>query len=137
MSEASTALGYHWIVDLHGCPAELLDNHDLIRNRLRETTDRFELTLLKIVSNRFQPQGITAVGLLAESHMSIHTWPEHRYAAVDIFTCGSESRLKAACRFLADALQAQRYEVLRLHRGILTDNGLPRMTYRSVTLDDE
>lgn len=137
MSDASTTLGYHWIVDLHGCPPALLDDHDLIRHRLKETTERFDLTLLKIVSNRFEPQGVTAVGLLAESHMSIHTWPEHGYAAVDIFTCGSESRLKSACQFLVEALQAQSCNVLRLQRGILTDDGASRMASEPVSLNDD
>ena len=88
MTRTPVTLGHHWIVDLHGCPIELLDDHDLMCQRLKETTERFGLTLLDIVSNRFEPQGVTVVGLLAESHMSIHTWPEHNYAAIDIFTCG-------------------------------------------------
>ena len=137
MTDASTTLGYHWIVDLHGCPVDLLDDHELIRRRLKETTERFGLTLLNIVSNRFEPQGVTAIGLLAESHLSIHTWPEHGFAAVDIFTCGSEARLKSACHFIVDALQAQSCSVLRLRRGLLSDNGASRMTSEPVLLDDD
>ena len=106
MSDESITLGHHWIVDLHGCPAGLLDDHDLIRSQLKETTERYGLSLLKIVSNQFEPQGVTAIGLLAESHLSIHTWPEHCYAAVDIFTCGSDQNLHAACQFIAESLQA-------------------------------
>ena len=137
MSVDTITLGHHWILDLHGCPATLLDDQELIRDRLQETTARFGLTLLKIVSNRFQPQGVTVVGLLAESHMSIHTWPEHRYAAVDIFTCGSDSNLKAACAFIAAALQARKSTVLRLHRGNLTGAAPAEMTVESFTLTDE
>lgn len=120
MSAGPITLGHHWIVDLHGCPSELLDDHDQIRAWLKDTTERYGLTLLNLVSNRFEPQGVTAVGLLAESHMSIHTWPEHGYAAVDIFTCGSDKNLEAACEFIADALQAKESTVLRLRRGVLT-----------------
>jgi len=137
MTDASTTLGYHWIVDLHGCPSDLLDDHELIRSRLKETTDRFGLTLLNIVSNQFEPQGVTAIGLLAESHMSIHTWPEHGYAAIDIFTCGSEARLKSACRFIADALQAQSCSVLRLRRGLLNHDGTSRMASEPISLDND
>ena len=67
MTRTPVTLGHHWIVDLHGCPIELLDDHDLMCQRLKETTERFGLTLLDIVSNRFEPQGVTVVGLLAES----------------------------------------------------------------------
>lgn len=136
MSELPSALGHHWIVDLHGCPAEILDDHDLIRQRLSETTERFGLTLLKLVSNKFQPQGVTVVGLLAESHMSIHTWPEHNYAAVDIFTCGPDDNLKAACRFIADSLQASQTSVLRLRRGVMTADNKRGIVSEPETLED-
>ena len=136
MSEAPIPLGHHWIVDLHGCPAELLNDHDLIRDRLKETTERYGLTLLDVVSNKFEPQGVTAVGLLAESHMSIHTWPEHGYAAVDIFTCGSDQNVKAACLFIAESLQAIESTVLRLRRGVLTSNGPRQITAEQVALGD-
>ena len=137
MSKDTTTLGHHWIVDLHGCPEMLLDDHELVRDRLRETTERFGRTLLKLVSNRFEPQGVTVVGLLAESHMSIHTWPEHGYAAVDIFTCGSDSKLKAASEFIAAALQARKSTVLRLRRGVLTGDGPCGMAAESVILNDQ
>lgn len=136
MSNEPTTLGHHWIVDLHGCPAGLLDDHDLIRNRLKETTERYGLSLLKIVSNQFEPQGVTAVGLLAESHISIHTWPEHCYAAVDIFTCGSDQKLHAACQFIAESLQAKESTVLRLQRGVLISDGPREITTSQVMLRD-
>jgi len=136
MSDEPKMLGHHWIVDLHDCPAGLLDDHDLIRNQLKETTDRYGLSLLKIVSNQFEPQGVTAVGLLAESHLSIHTWPEHCYAAVDIFTCGSDQHLHAACQFIANSLKAKQSTVLRLQRGVLTADGPGKITASQVTLDE-
>ena len=136
MSDESITLGHHWIVDLHGCPAGLLNDHDLIRSQLKETTERYGLSLLKIVSNQFEPQGVTAIGLLAESHLSIHTWPEHCYAAVDIFTCGSDQNLHAACQFIAESLQARESTVLRLQRGVLTSNGPRKITTTQVTLGD-
>jgi len=137
MSEGPITLGHHWIVDLHGCPSQLLDDQELIRRRLRETTERFGLTLLDIVSNKFEPQGVTAVGLLAESHLSIHTWPEHGYAAVDIFTCGSDQNLEAACEFIAESLQATESTVLRLQRGVLNSDGSRQTTPEQITLDDQ
>ncbi len=137
MPEGPITLGHHWIADLHGCPSALLDDRELIRRRLRETTERFGLTLLDVVSNKFEPQGVTAIGLLAESHLSIHTWPEYGYAAVDIFTCGSDQTLKAACRFIAESLQAKESTVVRLQRGVLTSDGPREITAEQITLDSD
>ena len=121
MSQDRDALGYHWVMDLRGCPFELLDDLDFVRAKLVEVTDRFGLTLLNVQSRQFEPQGVTALGFLAESHLSIHTWPEHNYAAVDIFTCGADTQLKAACEFIARALQADEASVVRIRRGIDAD----------------
>jgi len=121
----SVEAGRHWILDLYGCPPDLLDDHDVIVARLRDVTERFELTLLEVASHRFEPQGITAVGLLAESHFSIHTWPESGFAAIDIFTCGPGDRVGEACRFLTEAFRAEDSQLLRLSRGVRDHNGHP------------
>lgn len=117
--------GRHWLLDLHGCPKELLDDHDAICARLRDVAERFGLTLLEMSSHRFEPQGVTAVGLLAESHFSIHTWPEFGFAAIDIFTCGSGAGVDEACRFLAESFQAGDSKFVRLLRGATDENGKP------------
>ncbi|MHC4879611.1 MAG: adenosylmethionine decarboxylase [Planctomycetota bacterium] len=134
MPQHRHSLGYHWIMDLHGCPFELLDDLNFVRTKLVEVTERFGLTLLSIQDRQFAPQGVTALGFLAESHLSIHTWPEHNYAAVDIFTCGSDMQLKAACEFIARAVQARETSVVRICRGVPGDS--PRgLTTESVPLD--
>lgn len=121
MDQERDALGCHWIMDLRGCPFERLDNLEFVRSQLVEVTERFNLTLLNVQSRQFEPQGVTALGFLAESHLSIHTWPEHQYAAVDIFTCGEDTQLAAACAFIARALQAQEADVIRIRRGVHPD----------------
>ena len=60
---------------------------------------------------------MTALGLLAESHISVHTWPELRYAAADVFSCGEHARPELACAYLAEALQAGHHEIRRVARG--------------------
>lgn len=122
---AQIPAGRHWILDLHGCPAKLLDDHDTVRDRLIEVTDRFELTLLEIATHKFEPQGVTAIGLLAESHFSIHTWPETGFAAIDIFTCGTGNKVDEACRFLSEVFQATDSKVVRLSRGQVNECGQP------------
>ena len=63
-------------------------------------------TVLNLISNKFEPQGVTAIALLAESHLSIHTWPEEHYSAVDIFTCGKNMKPDLSCKYLVQALMA-------------------------------
>lgn len=111
------SIGSHCILEMYGCPAATLDDMEAIRVGLRQAAKLAHSTLLHEVAHRFEPQGVTALGLLAESHISVHTWPELGYAAADVFTCGDECEPEKACEFLAEALHAQRYELRRLPRG--------------------
>jgi S-adenosylmethionine decarboxylase len=110
-------VGKHCLVELHGCPAELLNDLDHVRQTLRDAAEHGMSTLLELTSRKFEPQGVTALALLAESHLSIHTWPEHGYAAVDAFTCGDTADPALCCRYIAEAMQADRTETRSVARG--------------------
>ncbi len=110
--------GISYLVELLDCPSSLLDDEVLIEESIREAARRASATFLQFESRRFEPQGVTAFALLAESHISIHTWPELGYAAVDIFTCGDRAMPQKACSYLAQALQAGRQSLRRVDRGI-------------------
>ena len=69
-----SAIGSHCILELHGCPYDILDDERLVRSAIVEASQKSLSTLLHLSSHRFAPQGVTAIGLLAESHISIHTW---------------------------------------------------------------
>ncbi len=112
-----TPVGTHCILELTGCPAKLLNDVRLIRDALAEASRQGMSTLLKLTSHKFEPQGVTALALLAESHISIHTWPESGYAAVDVFTCGEHARPRQACEYLAQRLEASGYTLRQLARG--------------------
>ena len=79
----------HILFTLKGCSETLLDDESHIRNVLVHAAHLCQSTLLDVSSHKFDPQGVTAIALLAESHISIHTWPEKGQAAVDVFTCGN------------------------------------------------
>ena len=81
----------HILFTLNGCPYGLLDDEAHIRNVLANASNLAESTLLNISSHKFDPHGVTAVALLAESHISIHTWPENGMAVCDVFTCGEHT----------------------------------------------
>jgi S-adenosylmethionine decarboxylase len=112
-----TPLGTHCILELHGCPSDLLNDVVFVRDALARASEQGLSTLLHLTSHQFDPQGVTAVGLLAESHVSIHTWPEHGYAAVDIFTCGGNARPRQACAYLVKRFGAREHILKILSRG--------------------
>lgn len=72
--------------------------------------------VLNLISNKFEPQGVTAIALLAESHLSIHTWPEARYSAVDIFTCGQNMKPDKSCKYLIESLMAEEHLLRVINR---------------------
>lgn len=110
-------IGSHWILEMYDCPPAVIDDLEHVRQALREAAKAARATLLYEVSHAFEPQGVTALGLLAESHISVHTWPELGYAAADVFTCGEQATPRAACEHLAVALRAGRFEIRHIERG--------------------
>jgi S-adenosylmethionine decarboxylase len=106
--------GVHLIVDLHG--AKRLNDIDHIEATLRRCIEAARATLLHIHLHHFQPSGVSGVAVLAESHISIHTWPEAGYAALDIFMCGS-AEPDNCIPVLRDAFSAKRVEVNEILRG--------------------
>ena len=116
MTPASPYDGRHLIAELHGCSG--LTDLGLIERALTDAAVVAGANLLEVKLHAFGPgQGITGVALLAESHISIHTWPEHAYAAVDIFLCGQQHDLEAALAVIIVALDAEEIEQQTLTRG--------------------
>jgi len=106
--------GVHLIVDLHG--AKRLDDIDHIEATLRRCVEAAKATLLHIHLHHFQPSGVSGVAVLAESHISIHTWPVAGYAALDVFMCGSADPDKCI-PVLREAFAAKRVGVDEILRG--------------------
>lgn len=111
-------LGVHHIAELCECNESLLNNSEFISSSLREAIKIANATLIEEVKYEFTPQGITAICLLSESHISIHTWPEKKYAAIDIFTCGDHTSPEKACNFMIDVLESKKNKLTILKRGI-------------------
>lgn len=113
----SACLGNHCILELTGCPREMLGDEQRIREAIAKVSESSLSALLQVSSHKIPNQGVTALGLLAESHISIHTWPSLGYAAVDIFTSGDTARPTRACDFLAKFLCAEGHSIKVLPRG--------------------
>jgi len=97
----------HILFTLKFCPQELLDDEAHIRNVLIKAAQLCKSTLLNVSSHKFDPQGVTAIALLAESHISIHTWPEEGFAVCDVFTCGDHTVPRAGVSYMYEAMDAK------------------------------
>lgn len=124
-----TPAGTHCILELFECPCDLLNDELFVRDALKQASKQSMSALLDIFSHKFQPQSVTALGLLAESHISIHTWPEHSYAAIDVFTCGQDAEPHKACDFLVRYFVARRHQLKIVPRG----GSVPAPTYTPAT----
>tara|TARA_B100000073_G_scaffold253124_1_gene213185 strand:- start:449 stop:784 length:336 start_codon:yes stop_codon:yes gene_type:complete len=96
----------HILFTLKGCSYELLDDEAHIRNVLSFAAAISNSTLLDVSSHKFHPHGVTAIALLAESHISIHTWPENGMAVCDVFTCGDKTEPRAAATYMYEVMGA-------------------------------
>src|SRR5512139_415449 len=117
------ALGRQIVVEYYGCAPEVLNNVALIKRSMREAALVSGATVVQEAFHLFNPHGISGVVVIAESHLSIHTWPEYGYAAVDLFTCGDEIQPEIAFEYLKRTLRAESVSVMELKRGILETRG--------------
>lgn len=107
--------GHHLVADFWNC--RLPGDPDGWRRVIRAAVEAMGVTLLRLDVHTFCPQGITAVAMLAESHLAVHTWPERGYVAIDIFTCGAPARTEAGIEVLRRELQPEQRRILKIERG--------------------
>ena len=111
-------LGIHLLLELNECNPKLLNDVDFIRQALLSTAHEVGATVVGESFHRFSPQGVTGILAIAESHISIHTWPEFAYAAADIFACGSSFRPREAADILIAKLECQDPDIFEHQRGM-------------------
>jgi len=112
------ALGQHLLIELYGCDPGILDNLEHVRQTLLRAAELISATVIQVVAHKFDPCGVTVVVAIAESHLSVHTWPEYGYAAVDVFTCSSEPLTSEVQDYLIDRFQAHDVTSVELKRGV-------------------
>jgi S-adenosylmethionine decarboxylase len=118
------ALGTHIIVELSDCNAQILSDVDQVTNILVSAAKEANAEVLQTAFHRFMPQGVSGVVVIAESHLSIHTWPEYGYAAMDIYTCGDHTDPWKACRFAAEKFEAKQMLTTEVRRGLPDESGV-------------
>ncbi len=113
------ALGRHLLLELKDCDWEVLNDLSFLKGVLSAAASKAGATVLGESFHQFNPQGVSGVVVIAESHLFIHTWPEYGYAAVDIFTCGNSVEPEKAAREIIRELKAKNHSMLEIQRGIL------------------
>jgi len=111
-------LGKHLLIEYYECDSKILKNTSLIEKYMIESAKVAQATIVESVFHSFSPWGVSAVIVIEESHLAIHTWPEYGYAAVDLFTCGNTIKPFTAFKFLEEKLKAERYDLTEISRGI-------------------
>ncbi len=110
-------IGTQVALDLYDCGSDRLDELEWVRATMVAAAKIAGATIVEVVFHKFSPWGISGVVVISESHLAIHIWPEKRYAAVDVFTCGDSVDLDRAVDYLSVAFRAGRSDSRRMFRG--------------------
>lgn len=105
------------LVDLYGCQGNL-DNVEHLSSTLETAAEKMGSTIIKTVSHKFSPTGTTVIVILAETHISIHTWPEHKYAALDIFICSEDVNPEEGWEAVKNVLKPSSYKIHKMTRRV-------------------
>ena len=125
---ANFALGRHMTVEFYDCDPKVIADPEHVKKAFLDAARASGATVLDHSFHIFDPQGVSGVVIIAESHFSVHAWPEHDYAAVDFFTCSESIDLKTAIQSLKHSLGAEEVVISGdMLRGIVSNNGIERM----------
>jgi len=117
------SLGKHFLLECHECDVETLNSPQALKRVFLDAANRSGATVISASFRRFDPQGVSGVVIIAESHFTVHTWPEYRYAAVDMFTCGAKIDFNCAMEVFQEGLGCTDMVVSgEFDRGLVTRN---------------
>ncbi len=112
--------GIHLLLELKECNSDLLDDVVYIERQMLDAAIKSGATIVGKSFHKFEPTGVTGIVAIAESHLSIHTWPEHEYAAVDIFTCGDSFSPTRAADLIISGMNSLEPSITEIKRGIIS-----------------
>lgn len=114
-------LGRHVLAEIYECDRNILNNINQIEKILVDSALKAGAEVREVAFHRFSPQGVSGVVIISESHITVHTWPEIGYAAVDIFTCGEKINPWDACNYLSQKLGTVNMTATEVKRGLLEE----------------
>ena len=112
-------LGLHILMEFSECSSDILNDLKLLEVEMNQAARVSNATIIKSIFHQFSPQGVTGVVVVAESHLAIHTWPEHGYAAVDFFTCNLSMDYHKAYDHLVQILNSKKHTYKSIERGFV------------------
>lgn len=112
------ALGRHILAEIYGCNPEILNDRDVIERIMVDSTLAAGAEIREVAFHKFSPMGVSGVVVISESHLTIHTWPEFGYAAVDVFTCGDRINPWDACNYMTERFNASHITATEVKRGL-------------------
>lgn len=113
----TSALGRHILIEFQGCDPDKLNDIPSIEQAFLAAAEAMKATVVNTTFHHFSPQGVSGVVVIQESHLAIHTWPEHEFAAIDIFTCGETVNPWKAYDFLKAFFQPTNSNAMEINRG--------------------
>jgi S-adenosylmethionine decarboxylase len=128
------ALGTHLLLELKSCNSKVLNDLKKVQEILVSAAREAKATIIETSFHKFSPFGISGVVVIAESHISIHSWPEYGYAAIDIFTCGDVLKPEVAANYMIEKFQSKEPSIVEMKRGVLArgDVKLPHKPVKEV-----
>ena len=130
------ALGTHLLAELRDCNPEILKDLGKVRDALVSAAHEAKATVVEVAFHEFNPFGISGMVIIAESHLSIHTWPEYGYAAVDIFTCGDLIKPDVAAAYLVEQFECKNPSLFEMKRGMLS-LGNEKLPHKIEAMEDD
>jgi len=131
-----TTRGTHIIVELSNCDANIINNLTEVKKILTYAALYANAEIKELAFHRFSPQGVSGVVVIAESHISVHTWPEYGYAALDIYTCGDNTEPLKACNYIARTFKAEKVFATEIERGV-KDSENKIFLHKKTNIDSE
>lgn len=117
------AMGCHIVAELSDCDRAILTDVEGVEQAVVRAAEVARAEIREVVFHRFEPHGVSGVVVIAESHLSIHTWPELGYAAIDVYTCGNTADPWLALQYLSEQFRSKTVTTSVIHRGTLTSTG--------------
>lgn len=127
-----TALGRHFLVELYNCDRDILDEVAEVERLMTAAAKAADATIIHVAFHHFSPTGVSGVVVIQESHLTIHTWPELGYAAVDVFTCGRQMDPQVACELIQQKLGAETVAIQEIERGRELIHAIPALRHSSI-----
>lgn len=115
------ALGTHLLLEMFGCDPNSLRDQKIVERILIESAEKSNAKIVGVFFHQFQPYGVSGAVIIEESHFTVHTWPEHGFAAVDLFFCAEDVDSEKAIEVLRRGFKAKQINVIEVKRGLLLD----------------